>query len=221
VEACFGQRLWVASRDAKLNAALPNQAVLRLDPGLAFGTGAHPTTRLCLEWLARSPLRDQRVLDFGCGSGILAIAAALLGARPVVAVDHDPQAIIATMENAAYNQVMDHLQALSPEAAPANQEFDLVLANILANPLVALAPRLSAQTRSGGTLVLAGLLRDQVTIVEDAYPDFEFLRSEHSNSDDSAAKNDAASAERVSEDWVRLVGRKRSSTGHFETTAHG
>lgn len=141
------------------------QQVIRLDPGLAFGTGTHPTTRMCLRWTAQHPPRDQRVLDYGCGSGILAIGAAKFGAREIVAVDIDPAAVESTGLNAAANHVS--LTAGLPDQA--RGEFDLVLANILATPLKVLAPLLCAHVRPGGHLVLAGILARQADELREAY----------------------------------------------------
>ena len=146
--------------------------VIRLDPGLAFGTGTHPTTRMCLRWIARhADLRAPwaRVLDYGCGSGILAIAAALHGAQEVVAVDVDPAAVVATMDNARANGVT--LAAHLPDTAgvEGTAAHDLVLANILATPLTVLAPSLSARVASRGHLVLAGILARQADILRQAY----------------------------------------------------
>lgn len=141
------------------------QQVLRLDPGLAFGTGTHPTTRMCLRSIARQGAQGQRVLDYGCGSGILAMAAAKFGAREIVAVDIDPAAVEATQLNAHANGVS--LQAGMPESV--DGEFDLVLANILATPLKVLAPLLCSRVKPGGQLVLAGILERQEQELRDAY----------------------------------------------------
>ena len=145
----------------------PAQArqVIRLDPGLAFGTGTHPTTRMCLGWIARQPLRGQRVLDYGCGSGILAIAAARFGATPVDAVDIDPAAVAAARANAAANEVQ--ITAGLPDMATGR--YHAVLANILAIPLKMLAPLLCAHVAPGGSLVLAGILERQTEELKDAY----------------------------------------------------
>jgi ribosomal protein L11 methyltransferase len=145
----------------------PEQArhVIRLDPGLAFGTGTHPTTRMCLRWLARQPMQGQRVLDYGCGSGILAIAAALFGATSVDAVDIDPAAVEAARANAAANGV--RVTAGLPELATGR--YRTVLANILATPLKMLAPLLCAHVAPGGSLVLAGILERQVDELKAAY----------------------------------------------------
>ncbi len=143
--------------------------MIRLDPGLAFGTGTHPTTRMCLRWIARSaaarPAPWPRVLDYGCGSGILAIAAALHGARDVDAVDLDPAAVEATRVNAAANGVA--LRAGTPELAQGR--YALVLANILAQPLKLLAPLLAGHVDAGGDLVLAGILARQADELRTAY----------------------------------------------------
>lgn len=139
--------------------------VIRLDPGLAFGTGTHPTTRMCLRWTANRGAQGLRVLDYGCGSGILAIGAAKFGATSIDAVDIDPAAVEATRLNAVANHVV--LNAGLPEAAQG--EYDLVLANILATPLKVLAPLLCAHVRSGGHLVLAGILERQADELREAY----------------------------------------------------
>ncbi len=146
---------------------VPPQAerVIRLDPGLAFGTGTHPTTRMCLRWLAAHPPTGQRVLDYGCGSGILAIGAALHGAREVDAVDIDAAAVQSTLDNAAANRV--RLTAGLPDRA--HGEYDTVLANILATPLKVLAPLLCSHVARGGALVLAGVLERQTEELQAAY----------------------------------------------------
>jgi ribosomal protein L11 methyltransferase len=143
------------------------QKIIRLDPGLAFGTGAHPTTRMCLRWIAAHPPRGLRVLDYGCGSGILAIGAALYGARQAGAVDIDPAAVQATRENAQANGVAGLVTAGLPDMA--NGTYDVVLANILATPLKLLAPLLAAHVANGGALVLAGVLERQTAELQAAY----------------------------------------------------
>jgi ribosomal protein L11 methyltransferase len=163
----FGEHLWICPAGQRPPAA-PGQVLIDLDPGLAFGTGTHPTTALCLEWLDRHPPAGQQVLDFGCGSGILAIAALKLGAASVWAVDIDQQALWASRENAARNQVADKLHTGLPDALPA-QRYDLLLANILVNPLIELAPRLADRVKSGGQLVLSGILSGQAGEVQRAY----------------------------------------------------
>jgi ribosomal protein L11 methyltransferase len=141
------------------------ERLIRLDPGLAFGTGTHPTTRMCLRWIAARELAGQRVLDYGCGSGILAIGAAKFGATDIVAVDIDPAAVESTQINAANNHVT--LAAGLPDAVEG--DFDVVLANILATPLKVLAPLLCARVRAGGQLVLAGILERQAEELQQAY----------------------------------------------------
>lgn len=198
----FG-RLWLMPRDETLpdEAAVPEAVVLRLDPGLAFGSGSHPTTRLCLAGLADLPLTGARVLDYGCGSGILAVAACLLGAGHVVAVDHDPQALVATRDNAEVNGVAaQRLEVMSPErfqqcfGGDAAGGFDVVVANILANPLVELASRLIAQLKDGGVLMLSGLLAEQEGMIRSAYAGLDF----------GAARREG--------DWIRLDGRRASAS---------
>lgn len=141
------------------------QWVLRLDPGLAFGTGTHPTTRMCLKWIAQHPPKGQRVLDYGCGSGILAIGAAMLGAASVDAVDIDPDAVTAAQANALANQV--DLNLGLPEVAVG--VYPLVVANILAAPLKVLAPLLCSHVETGGSLLLAGILERQIMDIQAAY----------------------------------------------------
>ena len=186
----FGRNLWICPSHVEPDPDWP--LVVRLDPGLAFGSGTHPTTALCLEWIDGLDLSGQAVIDYGCGSGVLAIAAALKGARPVLAVDYDPQALIATRDNAARNGVESAVQALSPDAfmqqpAPARR-VRLVLANILAGPLIELAPLLSACVEPGGQLVLSGILPEQADGVARAYQDL-----------------DPAYASEQREGWMRLV----------------
>jgi ribosomal protein L11 methyltransferase len=168
----FGRRLWVCPGDAA--PPDPEAVNLLLDPGLAFGTGTHPTTALCLEWLDGAELAGRRVIDYGCGSGILAIAAALLGAERVRATDIDPQALIACDSNAARNRVAERID-LGPPEALGEEPADLLLANILAGPLIALAPRFAGLLRPGGSLVLSGILAEQGDEVRAAYaPWFDF-----------------------------------------------
>jgi len=163
----FGRRLWVCP--AGLTPPVEDETVIiDLDPGLAFGTGTHPTTALCLEWLDAHPPAGSTVLDYGCGSGILAIAALKLGAGSVWGVDIDPQALWSSRENAVRNGLDARLRTCLPEQLP-DREFDLVLANILANPLIELAPQLAARVAPGGELVLSGILSEQASAVSDAY----------------------------------------------------
>lgn len=182
----FGEKLWIVPTG--FEAPDPNGVNLLLDPGLAFGTGTHPTTALCLEWLDAHPPVDQVVIDYGCGSGILGIAALKLGARAVWAVDNDPQALVATVDNAERNGVAARVNVCLPEQLPAMQA-DLLLANILANPLIELAPRFTELMRPGAELVLSGILAEQAESVRAAYRARCVLQ---------------APVQR--EDWVRLVG---------------
>ena len=185
----FGKRLWVCPGGQPPGA--PDAIMLELDPGLAFGTGTHATTAMCLEWLDGYPLSGLRVLDFGCGSGILALAALKLGAAFACAVDIDSQALIATRYNARHNGLLAQLE-IREARDPAPGPFDLVLANILAGPLRQLAPDL-ARLCPAGTLLLAGLLDAQAAEVADAYsPWFDI---------ETAARRDG---------WIALIGHRRA-----------
>lgn len=187
----FGDRLWVCPRGQHPPDEPPGAVLVELDPGLAFGTGHHPTTALCLRWLDGTPLAGARLIDYGCGSGILAIAALKLGAATALAVDHDPQALEATRANAAENGVAAHLRVLSPQELP-DEPADCLVANILAGPLLELAPRLAALVRPGGRLALSGLLADQAQTVAAAYAPWFDLEPPI-----------------VAEDWILLCGRRR------------
>ena len=165
----FGRRLWIVP--SWHAAPEPDAVNLLLDPGLAFGTGTHPTTALCLEWLDAQTLAGEQVLDFGCGSGILAIAALLLGADHAIGTDIDIQAIEASRDNAKRNGIAEDRFALYlPEQLPAGQS-DTVVANILAGPLVALAPQIIERVKPGGRLALSGILAEQADDVRAAYAD--------------------------------------------------
>jgi ribosomal protein L11 methyltransferase len=162
----FGNRLWICPGG---QPAGDREAVrIELDPGLAFGTGTHPTTAMCLEWLDGRDLRGRSLVDYGCGSGILAIAALKLGASSARAVDIDPQAMIATRENAARNGVRTGLE-VTADPALAERSADLLVSNILAGPLVDLAPAFGAAVRAGGEIALSGVLAGQVDVVTAAY----------------------------------------------------
>lgn len=166
----FGERLWVCPTDDDLDA--PDAVIMKLDPGLAFGTGTHPTTALCLEWLDQHSqrLQDAVVVDYGCGSGILGVAALLMGARHVYALDIDPQALIATVENARKNGVEDRLTVLNPLASDAlDIRASLLMANILALPLIELAEKILNMLDTDGDIVLSGLLIEQSEDVQSAY----------------------------------------------------
>lgn len=160
----IGERLWIVPTWCEPPDA--RAAVVRLDPGMAFGTGTHPSTRLALHFLERSLRGGERVLDYGCGSGILAIAAAKLGAAEVDAVDLDPRALDATRANARANEVS--VRVSTPEALPRG-DYDVVVANILANPLILLAPALTARVRARGRVALSGVLAAQASAVAVAY----------------------------------------------------
>lgn len=164
----FAQRLWVIPPWQTVEKTSDN-VILQLNPGLGFGTGTHPTTALCLEWLASCDLTQQTVMDYGCGSGILGLAALALGAKKVWAVDHDPQALIATQNNAELNHFQPSvLQIVPPEQLPM-LKADRIVANILANPLCDLAPILMDLLQPGGSLVLSGFLREEMDRVVQAY----------------------------------------------------
>ena len=189
----FGDRLWICPGGQQ--APDPQAAVLELDPGLAFGTGTHPTTALCLEWLDAADPGGRTVLDYGCGSGVLALAALCLGARGACAVDIDAQALLATRENALRNRLQARLQVM-PAAELVEGEWDIVLANILAGPLVELAPTLARHVRPEGSVVLAGMLEDQAEGVAQAYRPWFHMRM--------FAKRDG---------WAVLEGRRITTPG--------
>ena len=163
----FGRRLWIVPSGMSIPFE-PENIELHLDPGLAFGTGTHPTTALCLEWLDGQDVEGLEVVDYGCGSGILAIAASLKGAKRVDCVDNDPQALEASASNAARNQVSDVIRCVAPDRFT-SKEANVVLANILAGPLIELAPVISGCARRGAHIVLSGLLEEQVEEVVAAY----------------------------------------------------
>jgi len=164
----FGQRLWVVPRDQQLPSDVQDAVTMMLDPGLAFGTGTHPTTSLCLQWLDGTDLHGKSVIDYGCGSGILGIAALLLGAESVTGIDHDPQALTASRQNADENGVIQHLTLL-PAGEAINKQCDILLANILASVLVELALLLTEMVKPGGEIALSGILHDQAEMVQQAY----------------------------------------------------
>jgi ribosomal protein L11 methyltransferase len=162
----FGERLWICPRHESVTD--PQAVVVRLDPGLAFGTGTHASTALCLQWLDGRALAGQAVVDYGCGAGALAIAALKLGARRAVAFDIDPQALLATSENAADNGVADRLQ-LCERAADIPPGCDVLLANIIADVLVSLQPQFATLLHPGAELLLAGILDHQEAEVASAF----------------------------------------------------
>lgn len=184
----FADRLWVCPTGQEQQE--PETVCLTLDPGLAFGTGTHPTTALCLEWLASHDLAEKTIIDYGCGSGILAVAAILLGAKEAHAIDIDPQALTATLANAEKNSIADKLQCYLPEQFNGTSA-DIVLANILAQPLIELSEPISSLVIPGGNLVLSGILQEQSEAVAAAYQArFQF------------------SSPNIQEDWCRLDGQK-------------
>lgn len=162
----FGQRLWICPSWQEIPD--PKAVNILLDPGLAFGTGTHPTTALCLEWLDANPPHNARVLDFGCGSGILAVAAARLGAAAVWATDIDPQALQATRSNADNNGVSEKISVVEPAKLP-QMQYDVLLANILANPLQELAEQFAAYVKSGGQFIISGFLDHQLDDLKNCY----------------------------------------------------
>ncbi|HJR69199.1 MAG TPA: 50S ribosomal protein L11 methyltransferase [Gammaproteobacteria bacterium] len=187
----IGTRLWLAP--AKHAAGPPDRATVRLHMGFAFGTGEHPTTALCLDWLDTHVMAGETVLDYGCGSGILALAALALGARAAWATDNDPQALLATRTNAVLNGVTERLTVGAPEDlhAPA---VGVLVANILARPLIELVPTLAPRVRPGGRLVLAGILERQAADVTAAYAPY------------------FGGFERAAQDgWVRLAAVRKAS----------
>lgn len=168
-----GKRLWICP--TWQSPPKPEAVNLRLDPGLAFGSGSHPTTFLCLQWLDSMELQGATVVDYGCGSGILGIAALLLGAEKIVAVDNDPQALQATGDNLRRNQLGEQrLNACLPDALPQQIHAEVVIANILAQPLIELSPVIGAMVKPGGRLCLSGMTTTQVDSVMAAYPGFIF-----------------------------------------------
>lgn len=187
----FGQRLWICPSWHK--APDPNAVNVLLDPGLAFGTGTHPTTSLCLQWLDGLDLNDKTVIDYGCGSGILAVAALKLGARQAIGIDIDPQAVEASAENARRNGVEQQLSLHLVDEAPTLQA-DVLVANILAGPLKALAPTLAELTAPGSLLALSGLLEEQQDELLHAYqPWFEQLHC------------------KAADGWLRISGVRKST----------
>lgn len=173
----FGARLWICPSHIRPDPDWP--VVIRLDPGLAFGSGTHPTTALCLEWLDGAELAGIRVIDYGAGCGVLAIAAALAGASRVIAVDHDPQALASTRDNAARNGVDGKIEIVPPSEVP-EIRAEVVIANILAGTLIELSPRLRGLLAPGGRMVLSGLLREQADAVRAAYAgELELVSTRH------------------------------------------
>ena len=180
---------WMQAPDA-------NAVNIKLDPGLAFGTGNHASTFLCLQWLGKTDVKDKIVIDYGCGSGILGVAALLLGAKKVYATDIDPQAVLATKQNAELNGVLENLYVGLPEEFNAefkDQKADVFVANILAGPLMALAAEFSTLVKSEGAFALAGILEEQVTDVSGVYSEFF----------------DILDVETRDENWCRISGKRK------------
>ncbi|MFQ1019423.1 50S ribosomal protein L11 methyltransferase [Gilliamella sp. CG13] len=186
----FGQRLWICPSWRPVPD--PNAINVMLDPGLAFGTGTHPTTALCLKWLDSLDLKDKLVIDYGCGSGILAIAALKLGAKRVIGIDIDPQAIQASRDNAERNNVNHDIELYLTEDIPDNLQADVLVANILAGPLKELEPNINSLIKPAGLLGLSGILTSQSQSVCTAYqPHFDL---------DPVAEQ---------EEWCRITGKKK------------
>ncbi|MDX7758452.1 50S ribosomal protein L11 methyltransferase [Aeromonas hydrophila] len=185
----FGERLWICP--SWRDVPNPDAVNVMLDPGLAFGTGTHPTTALCLQWLDGLDLAGKTVVDFGCGSGILGIAALKLGAARVIGIDIDPQAIQASRDNAMRNGVADQIELYLPADQPQDVEADVVVANILAGPLRELAPLIAGHGKAGSLMALSGVLESQA-------PELETIYGQWFEMDPTAVK----------EEWCRLSGRK-------------
>ncbi|WP_323887090.1 50S ribosomal protein L11 methyltransferase [Aeromonas veronii] len=185
----FGERLWICP--SWRDVPNPDAVNVMLDPGLAFGTGTHPTTALCLQWLDGLDLAGKTVVDFGCGSGILGIAALKLGAARVIGIDIDPQAIQASRDNATRNGVADQIELYLPADQPQDVEADVVVANILAGPLRELAPLIAGHGKAGSLMALSGVLESQA-------PELETIYGQWFEMDPTAVK----------EEWCRLSGRK-------------
>ena len=162
----FGEKLWIYPDH--LIDDLEGKVCVNLNPGLAFGTGSHPTTRLCLEWLEKSNLDQKSVLDYGCGSGILGISAIKLGAKSVTAIDLDPQAVIASKNNAEKNHVQQAIE-ITDNNKTIEKNFNIIVANILAKPLIELAPYFYKKLNKEGAICLSGILEGQINITKDAY----------------------------------------------------
>ena len=190
----IAKKFWIVPE--WLEAPDSNAVNIKLDPGLAFGTGNHASTFLCLQWLGQTDLKDKIVIDYGCGSGILGVAALLLGAKKVYATDIDPQAVLATKQNAEPNHVLDRLFVGLPEEFNAefkSQKADVLVANILAAPLMALAPEFATLLKSEGEFALAGVIEEQVADVTGVYSEFF----------------DIVHIEKREENWCRISGKRQ------------
>ena len=188
----FGKRLWVCPSWDTESILSNDSIVIHMDPGLAFGTGTHQTTSLCLEYLDSNPPRNLHVIDFGCGTGILAIAAAKFGAKSVIAIDNDPQAVLSSKENVAKNKCENTITSIHSINQGSDRKCDLLIANILANPLVELEPLFSDLVHTNGMLLLSGILKEQVDRVVKCYS-INFSNIEVANKGE----------------WFRISGKRR------------
>ncbi|MDO6645965.1 50S ribosomal protein L11 methyltransferase [Acinetobacter guillouiae] len=191
----IGEKYWIVPE--WLEPPEADAVNIKLDPGLAFGTGNHASTFLCLQWLGKTDVKDKVVIDYGCGSGILGVAALLLGAKKVYATDIDPQAVLATKQNAELNGVLENLYVGLPEEFNAefkNQQADILVANILAGPLMSLAKEFSTLIKSEGEFALAGVIEEQVTDVSSIYSEFF----------------DIVEVEKREETWCRISGSRKA-----------
>lgn len=191
----IGEKYWIVPEWIEPPEA--DAVNIKLDPGLAFGTGNHASTFLCLQWLGKTNVKDKVVIDYGCGSGILGVAALLLGAKKVYATDIDPQAVLATKQNAELNGVLENLYVGLPEEFNAefkNQQADILVANILAGPLMSLAEEFSTLIKSEGEFALAGVIEEQVTDVSSIYSEFF----------------DIVEVEKREETWCRISGSRKA-----------
>ena len=188
----FGKRLWVCPSWDTESILSNDSIVIHMDPGLAFGTGTHQTTSLCLEYLDSNPPKNLHVIDFGCGTGILAIAAAKLGAKSVIAIDNDPQAVLSSKENVAKNKCENTITTIHLIDQESDNKCDLLIANILANPLVELEPLFSNLVHTKGMLLLSGILKEQVDRVVKCYS-INFSNIEVANKGE----------------WFRISGKRR------------
>ena len=188
----FGKRLWVCPSWDTESILSNDSIVIHMDPGLAFGTGTHQTTSLCLEYLDSNPPKNLHVIDFGCGTGILAIAAAKFGAKSVIAIDNDPQAVLSSKENVAKNKCENTITSIHSINQGSDRKCDLLIANILANPLVELEPLFSDLVHTNGMILLSGILKEQVDRVVKCYS-INFSNIEVANKGE----------------WFRISGKRR------------
>ncbi|MBT3431512.1 MAG: 50S ribosomal protein L11 methyltransferase, partial [Candidatus Thioglobus sp.] len=168
----FGQRLWICPSWEDVSKLPNNAVVINMDPGLAFGTGTHQTTDLCLQYIDENPPVGQSVIDYGSGTGVLAIAAVKLGAKSAIAVDNDPQAVLATIDNIKTNQADGQIIVLHSDEEGDLGKVDLLIANILANPLIGLCEHFSSLVKPGGKITLSGILHEQLEIVLETYSEY-------------------------------------------------